>query len=219
LKPVLIVEDHPLVADAMSEALSRSVGDLEPFICFDASNARAAMSDRDKHWFRIFLDLDVPGARGLSLAREFHSHHLQARCCVVSGFDRADLIDEVRELGFLGYIVKATASAEFAQALSAVVAGERSFPALNRAANHLAMRLTRRQEDLLDCLRRGMSSKETAVALFLSEGTVNNGITAAMKALEVTNRTHAVSKAIDMGLLGPHMSDLPVRGRQPKRVA
>ena len=202
MKPVLIVEDHPLVGEAMRDVLARCADDLEPHVCADAAAALGQVSDARRSWFRIFLDLDVPGAHGLSLARELHRLGLHTRCCIVSGLDKPYLIEEVQRLGFLGYIVKASPSAEFAKELASVLAGKPAFPATARVANQSLVRLTRRQEELLDCVQRGMSSKEIARALFLSEGTVNNGITAAMKALNVTSRSHALAKALELGLLG-----------------
>lgn len=205
MKPVLIVEDHPLVGEAMRDVLARCASDLEPCLCPDAPTALKEVSDPHKSWFRIFLDLDVPGANGLSLAREVHRLGLHSRSCIVSGFDRPYLIEEIQRLGFLGYIVKASSSADFSKALGDVLAGTHAFPPLSRSANQRLIRLTRRQEQLLDCVRRGMSSKEIARALFLSEGTINNGITAAMRALSVTSRSHALARALELGLLGPNL--------------
>jgi len=219
MKPVLIVEDHPLVAEAMRDVLARSFADLEPCLVHDAASALEEASDPRRSWHRIFLDLDVPGAFGLSLARQLYALGLHARCCVVSGLDRELLIEEVRRLGFLGYIVKASPSAEFSKALGNVLNGVSVFPAMARPANLPSIRLTRRQAQLLDCVRRGMSSKETARALFLSEGTVNNGITAAMRALEVTSRSHAVAKSLELGLLSLQLSDdVFVRDRASRPV-
>ena len=218
-RPVLIVEDHPLVGEAMRDVLARSAGDLEPHLCLDAPAALCEISDPHKNWFRIFLDLDVPGAHGLSLAREIRRLGLHDRCCIVSGSDKQHLIEETRRLGFLGYIVKAIPSVQFASALSRVLVGEKVFPSTTASTNQPLIRLTRRQEQLLDCVQRGMSSKDIARALFLSEGTVNNGITAAMKALSVTSRSHALAKAFELGLLGVNAShDTAPSGRFLKGV-
>ena len=206
-RSVLIVEDHPLVGEAMRDVLARSADDLDPHLCPDAATAIAHLLDSQKTWFRIFLDLDVPGANGLSLAKQICELKLQSRCCIVSGLDRPHLIDEVRRLGFLGYIVKAIPLTDFARALGDVLAGRAAFPPATVMSNEPVIRLTRRQEQLLDLVRRGLSSKEIARALFLSEGTVNNGITAAMKALHVTSRSHALAKAFELGLLRVVSSD------------
>jgi DNA-binding NarL/FixJ family response regulator len=200
---VLIVEDHPLVAQAMVGELSRANSSLDLHVCGDAASAMAQLTRKGKDWFRIFLDLDVPGAYGLSLAREIHEIDLHSRCCVLTALNRNELIGEVHRLGFLGYIVKASPYADFERALAAVMAGDRTFP-IQRADSAASIRISRRQEQLLDGVRRGMSSKDLARELCLTEGTVSNCITSAMKALNVSTRTHAVAKALELGLLTLH---------------
>ena len=205
MKPVLIVEDHPLVAEATGKLLARYGSDISSEFCANAGEAIAKIDARGSGWFRIFLDLDVPGAYGLSLAKEVHQRGLAARCCVVSAFERPDYIGEIRSWGFLGYIVKAVAVAEFTDALIRVLAGEPSFPAtpLRRA---VTTRLTRRQTQLLELIQAGLSSKEIAGELDLAEGTVNNQVTSIIQLFEVSSRTHAVARAIELGLLETHPS-------------
>ena len=217
---VLIVEDHPLVAQAMVGELSRANSSLELHVCGDADSALAQLNLHGRDWFRIFLDLDVPGAYGLSLARQIHRLDLHARCCVLTALNRSDLIAEVHRLGFLGYIVKASPYLDFKRALSAVMAGGRTFP-LQQADTRASVRISRRQEQLLDGVRRGMSSKELARALSLTEGTVSNCITSAMKALNVSTRTHAVAKALELGLLNLQAAEDRIvdRGPELKRSA
>lgn len=105
----------------------------------------------------------------------------------------------MRLLGFLGYIVKATPIADFKRCVAEVLGGARTFPRVVLDTRS-PIRLTRRQEQVLDCVRRGLTSKEIA-RVVLSEGTVNNCINAAWKALHVTSRSHAVAKALELGLL------------------
>ncbi len=202
MKAVLIVEDHPLVAEATKELLSRSDQSLRVVICSDTRQALERLNDSNEDWFRILLDLDVPGAYGLSLARQVRQRGLHPRCCVITGCHNPDFIAELEGQGFLGYIVKATPMAEFTLAVGQVLEGARVFPVVTPRNRSSAVRLTRRQSQLLDCVRRGMLSKQIAADLSLSEGTVNNHINATMRTLKVTTRTHAVSRAIELGLIG-----------------
>jgi DNA-binding NarL/FixJ family response regulator len=212
MQPVLLVEDHPLVAHAMVGELTRWNSRLELLVAPDAATAVRQLMDPAREWHRIFLDLDVPGAHGLSLAREILRNNFEKRCCVVSALSRADLIAEVKLLGFLGYIVKASPFADFKRDLAQVMLGERTFSSTDTDARTV-IRLSRRQEQLLNCVRRGLSSKEMARVVFLSEGTVNNCINAALKALGVTSRSHAVAKALELGLLAfdTHDSESPAK--------
>ena len=198
---ILIVEDHPFIAEMMRDFLLGWDRGMRAHVCSDAQTTLARIHDPGIYWDRIFLDIDVPGAYGLSLAKAIQVDGLQARCCVVTALDQPALIAEVQAMGFLGYIVKASAYSDFVKSVARVMANERSFPSTDRGHQHASFRLTRRQEQLLGCVRLGMSSKEIAAACFLSEGTVNNCITAATRALNAKSRSHAVSRAIELGLL------------------
>jgi DNA-binding NarL/FixJ family response regulator len=207
VKSVLIVEDHPLVAKVMKDFLQAWGDGLRPHVCGDAESTRRLLSNKSQEWFRIFLDLDVPGAYGLSLPKEIQRAGLHTSCCVVTAFDKPDFIAEVRSMGFLGYIVKSSPCDQLVEGIGKVLTGERTFPETTAEKTHVAARLTKRQVQFLDCVRQGLSSKEIAAIYFLSEGTVNNTINAAMRALAVTSRSHAVAKAIELGLLAINTRD------------
>jgi DNA-binding NarL/FixJ family response regulator len=205
MRPVLVVEDHPLVAEATGGLLSRHGDDLITVFCSTAAQTIAALDAPPAEWFRIFLDLDVPGAYGLTLAREVRERRLADRCCVVSAFDRRDYIEELRGWGFLGYIVKAVSVTEFTTAITRILEGSRCFPvATPRDRTTAPARLTRRQAEILERVQAGLSSKQIAAELNVAEGTVNNQVAAILQALEAVSRTQAVARAIELGLLSVH---------------
>jgi len=197
-RAVLIVEDHPLVAHATSELLARKDATLQIVVCYSAAEALDAARAPD--WFRLFLDLDVPGAHGLSLIRQIAALGHAQRSCVITALDRPSLASEARAMGLLGYIVKAIPIARFSAALDSVLRGEPTFPDA-AAPSRAPIRLTRRQQELLALLQTGLSSKQIARRLGISEGTVNNHIAGLLRALRVANRTHAVARATELGLL------------------
>jgi DNA-binding NarL/FixJ family response regulator len=205
---VLIVEDHPMVAHAMANELRYS-GDIEIVLATHEVQAIQLVLARGREWFRIFLDLDIPGARGLSLARKLASAGVGDRCCIVSATDKPETIAEAERLGLLGYIVKACPYTEFRVALDRTLAGIRSFPL--HSPGDRPVRLSWRQEQLLEFVRQGMTSREMAQRVGLKEGTVNNCITTVLRALNATSRSHAVGIALDLGLL-PVSSTMPVAG-------
>jgi DNA-binding NarL/FixJ family response regulator len=200
MRHVLIVEDHPLVAEATRELLNRTAVDLDITLAIDATQARQQAQDPSKDWYRIFLDLDVPGAVGLSLAREFHALGMQGRCCIITALERPEVIAEAYSLGFQGYIVKATPYEEFIAALRDALEGSYVFPRVTSEIPN-RIRLTRRQAQILQLVSLGKNSRDIGLDLHLSEGTINNQITATMKALKVSSRSHAVAKAIELGLI------------------
>jgi DNA-binding NarL/FixJ family response regulator len=194
---VLIVEDHPLVAEATSELLTKTYAGIR---VVRVESVAAALEHSCASWFRIFLDLQVPGAHGLSLVREIAALGCAAHCCIVTAFDNPALIREARDLGVLGYILKTSRVVKFIEAVDAIMRGRAVFP-LEREPSQPRMHLTRRQMQLLSMLQRGLSSKQIAGEWAISEGTVNNHVTALLRSLEACNRTHAVVRAIELGLL------------------
>jgi DNA-binding NarL/FixJ family response regulator len=198
---VLVVEDHPLVAEATGLLLAGCGGLFNPVISSTAAQAIERLDDRSCQWFRILLDLDVPGAYGLSLAREVENRGMAGRCCVVSAFDTPEYVAEIWSRGFLGYITKAIPVAAFTAALMTVLGGKRSFPFTSSATNVTGVRLTRRQTQLLESIRAGRSSKEIANELHIAEGTVNNHVAAILQSLDASSRAHAVARAIELGFL------------------
>ena len=213
MRQVLIVEDHPLVAEATGKLLARYGQGIATVVCQNVMQTVARLDEPAAEWFRIFLDLDVPGAYGLSLAKDIERRGLADRCCVVSAFENGDYIDEIRSCGFLGYIVKAMPVAEFTAAVVGILDGASSFPAMPLVRRTAPLRLTRRQTQLLELVQDGLSSKEIGVELLISEGTVNNQVAVILQVLQATGRTHAVAKAIELGLLETHPR---AGGRSPR---
>jgi DNA-binding NarL/FixJ family response regulator len=194
---VLIIEDHPLVAEATSDLIRKRYAGVR-VVC--AGSAAAALERPCTEWFRIFVDLEVPGAHGLSLVRQIATRGCAGRCCIVTAFDNPALVREARDLGVLGYIVKTLRIAELVDAVDAVMRGRAMYPP-ESSRSPPRVRLTRRQIQLLVMLQRGLSSKQIAVEWAISEGTVNNHVTALLRALGVCNRAHAVVRAMELGLL------------------
>ena len=199
---VLIVEDHPLVAEATAHLVACAAGRFCPVLSSNAGQTIQLLDQGLESWFRIFLDLDIPGAYGLSLASEIRTRGLAGRTCVVSAFDNAEYIDKVRDWGFLGYVAKATPFLEFRAAVLSILDGKPSFREGVPADRRTAIRLTRRQTQLLGLIQSGLSSREISAELNIAVGTVNNLVTAILQAVNAESRAHAVARAIELGLIG-----------------
>lgn len=206
IKKILLVEDHPVVADATRALLLKMDAALEISICGTAGNAIETFQN-SQDWYRILLDINVPNACGLSLVRTFHRFGVAAKSAVVTAATNEKWSQEVNALGLLGYVVKAANLDDFTQSMQHILQGRKTFPISNPEPTPQAIRLTRRQQEILQLLHRGLASKEIAAGLGLSLGTVNNHVTGLMRVLGVTNRTHAVSRAMDLGYL--HDYDQP----------
>ncbi len=198
-RSILLVEDHGIVAEATRQLLEQKA-QFDLTICGSAAEAVAA-AKMPGNWFRVFLDLEVPGAQGLSLVRDFVELGYRERTCVVTGFASASLVAEVRALGMLGYILKAMSAAQFSAALDAVLRGIPTFPPEVPTSGRTLVRLTKRQQELLECIERGWPSKKIADHMGIAEGTVNNQISGLFRVLGVNNRPQALTRGFELGLI------------------
>ncbi|MBE2970790.1 response regulator transcription factor [Burkholderia cepacia] len=192
--PVLVVDGHPIVADAIGGVLVDLDSRLDVTVCHSAVGAIDAFR-RVPTWFRILVDLEMPRG-GLALARQFHASGIADRCAIVTAGARPSWIAEAKRLGMIAYVVKDAPLGVFSGALQSILDGRPAFPEI--AAG---MRLTARQQDVLQLLCAGYSTKEIAVMLSLVIGTVDNHIASAMRILGVRNRTHAITRALALGMI------------------
>ncbi len=202
---ILIVEDHPLVSEATKGLLLTY--DCSNSITIVGSAAEALSALRlDAEWDLVLLDLDVPGAHGLSLAKELSTLGLAKKTCVVTALSRKGLIEEARALGLLGFIPKASPLPIFSESLRCVLNGLPVFPE-TVGPTRAAPRLTRQQLRVLELMAQGLSSKQMARVLLITEGTVNNHVNATLHALGAANRLQAFRKALEYGLIDAEVAE------------
>ncbi len=197
MRDILVVEDHPLVAEATKALLSTlSVGRV--VICESEEEALARLAERSD-WFRIFLDVSVPGADGLSLVHHVHRQGLSPRSAIVTASENRHWRAEVEAMGFLGYVLKTANVDDFSFALQEVLEGRFNFAENPR--EHQAFQLTRKQIEILGLLSTGIQAIDISRALKMPCSVVNNHIQAIFHALRASNIDQAVATGIRMGHL------------------
>lgn len=150
----------------------------------------------------VLMDIQMPGGDGLSAAEKILAADPAARVVFLTTFSDDDYIVRALRLGARGYIIKQDV-ATIAPALRSVMAGQSVLEGevLARAAALSAdgvrpsrgepeMRgLTEREREVVRAIADGMSNAEVAAALYMSEGTVRNHISAILAKLGLRNRT------------------------------
>lgn len=101
----------------------------------------------------------------------------------------------------MGYLTKSMPVATLTARLDDVMRGIGAFPSALPVQRVTQIRLTARQIETLEGVQRGLSSKQIAARMHLAEGTVNNQVATLMQILHADSRSHAVAKAISLGLL------------------
>ena len=158
MKAILVVEDHPLVAEATVQLLEQRCDGIEVVTVSTASDALRAIDETDDRWFRILLDLAVPGAFGLSLAKQIVARGLASVCCVISAYDRDDYVQQLRAWGFMGYLAKSMPVDALTARLGDVMRGIGAFPSTLPVPRATGIRVTARQIETLEGVQRGLSS-------------------------------------------------------------
>jgi two-component system response regulator DesR len=149
------------------------------------------------------LDIEMPGLDGIAAAAALRRELPEVRALILTTFDRPGFMKRAMESGAAGFLLKAAPAAELAAAIRRVAAGERVVDS-GLAAAALAegeSPLTPREHEVLAAARSHATAAELAGVLYLSEGTVRNYLSAAIRKLGARNRVEAVRIAEEKGWL------------------
>lgn len=190
---VMLIDDHPVVRAGLRAVLD-SFGDLE--VVAEAADGTADVpADVDV----VVSDIQMPGADGIELTRRLVAAGGPPVLILTTYDTQADVVAAV-EAGAMGYLLKDAPENELHDAVLAAARRERTLSP--QAANVLAERVLRpdealsaREIELLKALQTGMSNREIAAALFISQATVKTHLIHIYAKLGVDNRTAAVDKA------------------------
>ena len=168
----------------------------------------------------VLMDVNMPDVDGITLLQKIKKLDTNVNVIAVTGYDDSDLIYRVMKEGARGYVLKTMASALLIQAVLDVSEGKVFLPSviaakffdhfqksqeneqsyLNNEENLLSY-LTQREEEVLELLTEGISYKEVATRLFISDTTVKTHVNNIFQKLQVSDKTQAVLYAINNGLL------------------
>jgi len=149
------------------------------------------------------LDIELPGADGLTAAAALRDALPACRVVIVTTFGRVGYLRRAMTGGAVGFLLKDAPAAELAKAIRRVVAGERvldpvlALSALSEGDNPL----TPRERQVLTAAIDGATIADIASKLMLSEGTVRNHLSVAIQKLGGRNRVEAARAAEEKGWL------------------
>ncbi len=200
----LIVDDHPLVRDALRSVLESNI----PDIAFEeAGNFNDALDLVSKMDFDlILLDLKLPGAEGLSALVALRSHTPSTPIVVVSHIEDSETVQSALRCGASGFIPKSTTRELISQAIQLVLSGGVFIPQQlidyeDTETAEDTYTLTKRQSAVLELVLQGLSNKQIAHELQISEWTVKSHVAAIYRVLKVRNRVEAVLVAKQLGMM------------------
>ncbi|AAV82985.1 MULTISPECIES: response regulator transcription factor [Idiomarina] len=208
----IIADDHPLFRAAMKQALSES---LESDIIEASSFSQLEQQLQQFPQIElVFLDLSMPGNRGLTGLSVLRSQFPDILVVIVSANEDTRVIRQAMALGASGYIPKSVPLPEWQTAVTTVLSGDNWLPESMRTvsltepdvemsdfANKLEQ-LTPQQFKVLQCIADGLLNKQIAYELGVQETTIKQHASAILRKLKCVNRTQA-------GILFRQMLDTP----------
>jgi len=221
---VLLVEDHPMFRRGLKRMLDET-GRFQ--VVGEAENGHAAIRLADVHHPEIILlDVQLPGVTGLKIARVLRKQHQNAKIVFLSmHVDDERLFDAIRA-GASAFLTKDIDCDSLVDSLRRVLAGENLINQLILSRPQLAWRvlsefralstgpngatndadlapaslpLSAREIEVFDCVAQGLSNKEIADELYVTEQTVKNHMTSVLRKLDVNDRMQAVLYAVKNG--------------------
>ena len=198
---LLLADDQALVRGALATLL-----ELEPDMTVVAEVGRGdevVAAARESNPDVALLDVEMPGMDGIEATRELRAVLPDVKVVIVTTFGRPGFLRRALVAGANGFVVKDTPARQLADAVRRVNSGLRVVdPTL--AADSLAVGespLTAREAEVIRAARAGGSVSDIAAAVFLSEGTVRNHLSAAIGKTGARNRADAVRIAEENGWL------------------
>ncbi len=202
---VLIVDDHPVVRAGLKDMLS---GEPDIEVVGEAGDGSEALSVIERLAPDVALmDLRMPKTDGVAAIAEISKHHQGTRVLVLTTYDSdADILRAI-EAGATGYLLKDTPREELYDAIRATVRGRSVLAPVVATSLMRQMRrpatdkLSDRETEVLSFVAKGLSNREIARALHLSEATVKTHLIHVFTKLGVADRTAAVTVALERGIL------------------
>ncbi len=210
---VAIVDDQTLVRQGIRSLLALS---NEINVVAEAGDGDEALAALDAHDIDVLLlDLRMPRRDGIATLEALRERGNHVPVLVLTTFDDDELALRALRAGARGYLLKDVTLDQLVGAIRTVAAGgtllqpaltERMLRAVSERTTETTGirgpdRLTDRELDTLRLVAAGYSNREIASALHLAPGTVKNHVSNVLLKLGVRDRTRAVLRALDLGLL------------------
>ena len=213
---ILVVDDHPLMADAIKLALLQLAAATQADSAENLQQAFTLAAEAPEPDL-VLLDLGLPDCSGIEALARFRERFPQLPVVVVSGASDGASILGALDLGAMGYILKTSPKDVLLNAVRLVVSGGIYVP-VEALKSHESLAepegaarpqsptrpdqigLSVRQAEVLGLLLKGLPNKLIARKLDISENTTKIHVSAVLRALGVATRTQALIAASRLGL-------------------
>lgn len=208
---VLIADDHPLVREALRQALD-SEDDME--VVAEAGDGEEAIKLASELKPDVaVMDIVMPKFNGIEATRKIKEIVPDIAIIILTAYDDDEYVLGLLDAGAAGYLLKSARGRDLAGAIRAIKSGESVLhpkiiaKLLKRAImapveEHKASGLlSERESEILRLVALGMSNREIAEKLFLSQRTIKAHLTNIFNKLNVASRSEAIVKGLQWGLV------------------
>lgn len=195
---VLLAEDQSMLRDALCQLLQLQ-SDVE--VVYQAADGREAMELLKTNPVDVaILDVEMPYQTGLDVLEWMKEHQPAVKVIIVTTFKRPGYFERAVKADVDAYVLKERSIADLMKTIHTVLAGQKEYsPELMEVLMTHKNPLSHQELLVLEAAATGLSNKEIAEKLYLSNGTIRNYMSAILTKLAADNRTEAVRIAQEQG--------------------
>jgi DNA-binding NarL/FixJ family response regulator len=212
---VLLVDDQTLVRQGINSLLGLSDSVKVVAQANDGLHAIAVIQDQEVKIDIILMDIRMPNLDGIQTLLKLNELCIKIPVVMLTTFDDHESVIKAIKAGAKGYLLKDVSLETLIEAIKTVDAGKTLIqPAITERliqglqgikgdfeSSEIPEPLSQRETEILRLMASGCSNREMAESLFKSEGTIKNQVSSILAKLGVRDRTRAVLKAIELGLI------------------
>ena len=203
---VIVADDHDLVREGICKLLEL-INNIE-VVSEDKDGLETVSEVRDYFPDLVLLDLNMPRMNGIEAVKKIKEISPKIKVLILTIHNEEEYVYEVIEAGAEGFIQKDINPQDLEKAINSVLNGEKVFPNFieekieeKEVTEEDIEELSEREYQVLELLAQGMSNKELAEELYISEKTVKNHVSNILHKLKVNDRTQAVIVGLKKGLV------------------
>jgi DNA-binding NarL/FixJ family response regulator len=206
MQKVLIIEDHPIVSDSLTNLITSSELDLE---CCHVTTAHDGLA-----WLNgnkagiILLDINLPDMSGIDFCTIAKSRYADLKILAITSIEQRHVVDQMLAAGANGFILKSSDTTEILEAVKQILDGNKfisqSVADLLKGklpTNGNLPVLTRREVEVLKLIADGLTNQEIAEKLFISTWTVDSHRKNLLLKFNAKNTAILIKTAVTSGII------------------
>ena len=206
MRKALIIEDHPIVCDSLTNLINSSDLELD---CTHVTNAHDALAWLNGNKAKIILlDINLPDMSGIEFCSIAKSRFADLIILAITSIEQRHVVDQMLAAGANGFILKSSDTDEILEAIKQVIEGKQYIGASvaellkgKHQVNSDQPLLTRREVEVLKLIADGLTNQEIAEKLFISTWTVDSHRKNLLLKFNAKNTAILVKTAVTSGII------------------